>query len=176
MKHGIEVMVGKTIKSVDKSDDEIVFTFTTGEIGRFLHVQDCCESVWVDDVNGDWGDLIDVPLLVAEERTSKENDDGQYESVTWTFYTFRTIKGSVDVRWCGTSSGYYSESVDFYWNTRNTNTTVMDTAVSLAIALHSVGAMSDDVLAEVKDLAEEEKDSPLRGELDTTEILSSDEK
>lgn len=83
-----------------------------GTVFVFGHYQDCCESVSLEDINGDLSDLVGTPLLVAEERSHHKEDTRNIESETWTFYTFRTIKGSVDVRFYGTSNGYYSESVD----------------------------------------------------------------
>ena len=110
----MSAMIGKTPSSISGvvDGDEIVFEFTDGSVAKFLHYQDCCESVTVNDINGDWSDLIGNPLLVADERVSQE-EPGDFESETWTFYTFRGIGGSVDVRWHGISNGYYSESVDF---------------------------------------------------------------
>ena len=67
-----------------------------------FHIQECCE----DD------DLVGSPILLAEEVTNQEVKD-VLESSTWTFYKLATIKGYVDIRWVGTSNGYYSESVDF---------------------------------------------------------------
>jgi len=107
-------LLGKTVSSVDSSEEEIVLNFTDGHVAKWYHEQDCCEEVLVEDVNGDWEDLVGSPLLVCEERV---NDDyvgtPSDDSNTWTFYTYRTLKGSVDVRWHGSSNGYYSEGVNF---------------------------------------------------------------
>jgi hypothetical protein len=99
-------------------DAQIVFTSTDGSQWRMYHEQDCCESVWLDDVTGHFTDLLHTPILQASEDSSTEKPEGierewEPDSETWTFYTFRTIKGTVTLRWCGQSNGYYSESVDF---------------------------------------------------------------
>ena len=106
-------IIGKTPIHSEKTDEQITFWFSDGMVARWHHNQDCCESVYVEDVTGDWADLMNTPLLVAEERSEEKSGDDCFESNTWTFYTFRSVKGSVDVRWHGQSNGYYSESVDF---------------------------------------------------------------
>jgi hypothetical protein len=91
----------------DLENDELVFRCADGTSYRMTHYQDCCENVRVEEVIGDLADLLDAPLLLAEERRREIDEDE-----LWTFYEFRTPKGSVTIRWCGQSE-YYSVSVDF---------------------------------------------------------------
>lgn len=112
-----EQLVGSTLTQVVNTGDEIQFTLENGERYKLYHDQDCCESVYVEDVIGDLDNLIGSPLLMAEEVSNFEEPpmDGGYtpESYTWTFYKLATIKGYVTIRWFGQSNGYYSESVNF---------------------------------------------------------------
>lgn len=112
----ISDFVGKTFACVEKDgDDRIVFGENNGERFIMEHMQDCCESVFIEDVCGEFVDLVGSPILVAEEVSCDKGPLTDYdESYTWTFYKFSTIKGSVTIRWYGTSNGYYSESVDVY--------------------------------------------------------------
>lgn len=114
MFENLEIMIGRTFKEVTAEDDCVRFVDVDGNEFSFYHDQDCCESVYLEDVCGDLNDLIGSPLLVAEERTNSGTSEDGYDSVTWTFYTFRTIRGSVDIRWYGSSNGYYSESVNLH--------------------------------------------------------------
>lgn len=131
----LKEIVGKTMVRIDRTEDEISFTDSEGVEYRMYHDQDCCEHVYIEDICGDLEDLIAVPLVQAEEvsnsgsldknwKTEVYHVDGEWpedvkfpeyglESYTWTFYKFATIKGSVTIRWLGSSNGYYSESVCF---------------------------------------------------------------
>ena len=117
----VDVLKGKTLSSVSADGaEEILFTTVDGDVYRMFHSQDCCESVYIESIVGDLQDLVGEPLLVAEANQNlfdilkdigKEEESD--ESYTWTFYKFATRKGYVDIRWYGSSNGYYSEEVNF---------------------------------------------------------------
>lgn len=89
------------------------FRCDDGSEYRMYHEQDCCEYVEIKEIHGDITDLIDSPIISAEESSQDGSEEDSYETSTWTFYKFRTNKGSVDITWFGESNGYYSERVDF---------------------------------------------------------------
>ena len=112
----VDVLKGKTLSSItgEVGDGEVVFVTTDGERYRMYHEQDCCESVSLEDIVGDLQDLVGSEILIAEEVEGESPTDfEEYESHTWTFYKFATRKGYVDLRWLGSSNGYYSEGVSF---------------------------------------------------------------
>lgn len=108
-------ILGKTFTSVTRTDNLIEFRNDT-ECFRLEHLQDCCERVYIEDINGDLADLEATPIVEAYRETNgklppRPNNDDSY---TWTFFRFRTIKGTVTVRFFGSSNGYYSEDATLY--------------------------------------------------------------
>jgi len=114
----ISYLTGKTVTKVEQLEDQsadLRFHFSEDEpTFNMGHTQNCCESVWLEDICGDLSDLENSPILEAEERPSdRDYPLGDHdESYTWTFYRISTIKGTVVLRWYGTSNGYYSEEAD----------------------------------------------------------------
>ena len=108
-----EALEGKKIIRIIESQDEIIF-HTDGGSFKMYHEQDCCETVSIEDIDGDLMDLIGEVILETEETSShKPAEDDDDNSNTYTFYKIRTVKSSITIRWYGHSNGYYSERVDF---------------------------------------------------------------
>ena len=114
----ITELIGKVCRAVtgQVGTGELRFV-TEGATYRMYHRQDCCETVTIEDISGDLGDLIGSPILQADVRVSENQKlrglESRDDSFTWTFYRIGTAKGFVVIRWYGGSNGYYSESVDF---------------------------------------------------------------
>lgn len=108
----LEDLKGKYLIKIEKTDDEMFMYLSDNQYVRFYHRQDCCENVYIADITGDLDDLVGEMLVEAEESSQEAVSDECSDSGTWTFYKFRTRKGSVVIRWLGESNGYYSESVD----------------------------------------------------------------
>lgn len=109
----IEQIEGMTIAAVvyDKEEESLLIHLNT-HVLEMVHIQDCCESVYLADIVGSFEDLIGYPLLEAFESIVDIGSDDM--SSTATYYNFKTIKASVQLRWVGESNGYYSETVDCY--------------------------------------------------------------
>lgn len=112
----LEKIIGATILEVVgcvRDSDSVSFITDRGTL-RLLHRQNCCERVYLADTNGDMFDLIGGVVSVAEERSNQKGGRGEYRT-KYTFYTIRTTKGDLDLRWIGKDNGWYSVSVDAEW-------------------------------------------------------------
>ena len=114
--------IGKKITGVsclEYGSSHVIIELEGGEI-EMRHYQDCCETVQVEDVDGDPSDVIGGVIHAFEKVTEdfKQNDWGIYE---WTLYRLITSKGDLTIRWVGSSNGYYSVDVDVDINLTNDN-------------------------------------------------------
>jgi len=117
-------LVFSEILGLEENSNLVIFKTKCGRIFHMFHQRECCESVYIESVVGDVNDLIDVEIINSEIASSDDisinkkykkfkNLNKKDSSFTWTFYKLATIRGYVDIRWYGTSSGYYSEKVSF---------------------------------------------------------------
>lgn len=117
-------LVGKTVTKIQQDNEHVIFHTQEGPVYAMYHRQDCCESVTLEDIDGDLEDLlglivqaetcsdsyIEALRLVDTSVPRREQDE---EPFTWTFYRISSNRGGVMLRWLGSSNGYYSEEVSF---------------------------------------------------------------
>lgn len=118
----VSILLGKTLTGIAEFEEKdyyhrrgLKFTVNDSEEYLMYHEQNCCECVYIEDINGDLQNLVGSPLLMAEVATNEDPPpegmgDGSH---LWTFYKFATVKGYVTIRWYGESNGYYSVGVSF---------------------------------------------------------------
>ena len=106
------IISGSTIVGMDgvaDGSDRVIVSLSNGDQLHFYHHQDCCESVYLTDVDSDGKDLIGATIhTFAVEGNDCDNDYGVEQ---WTFYRLITSKGTLVLRWYGSSNGSYSTAV-----------------------------------------------------------------
>lgn len=105
-------LVGKVITKVAQDGDRIVFWTECGLRYTMEHSQDCCESVYIESITGDLKNLVGKAIFSCSEET-QSGDDNEYGIDMWTFYKITAFGEYIDIRWYGSSNGYYSVGVSF---------------------------------------------------------------
>lgn len=113
-KSPVNELIGEVLThvDVDEAGEQIRMETASGKVITLYHCQSCCESVRIEDTQGNWHDLIGKVIVDAERR---EGDFGEpYHAESWmrTELTFKVNGATVISRWIGESNGCYSESVD----------------------------------------------------------------
>lgn len=102
----------KVVQESKYGGDELVFYIDDKRTYQMYHSQDCCEDVYLEDIDGPLDILVDAEIYSAECVTSDvDRDESRNDLEMWTFYKFRTSKGYLTMRWYGGSNGYYSVDV-----------------------------------------------------------------
>jgi hypothetical protein len=107
--YSVSSLLGHVFTKVYKQNQCIVFINDMFTV-TLAHSQDCCECVWLEDVNGDPRDLENSPILRAEEKYGKSGD------TSWYFYTIATRNGYLDLRFCADYPSMYSTRATLHWS------------------------------------------------------------
>lgn len=114
----IKELTGKVLVSIEgleQYSDQIVFKFLDGSSYIMYHEQDCCEGVSLEDFDDGISDKEGAVVLSLDVSSNDSDTFGQDmdNMFLWTFYTLKTNRGDVWMRWLGQSNGYYGVDVTF---------------------------------------------------------------
>lgn len=104
------------ITGAHEGSECVVFLLESGKSVMFEHIQDCCESVSLESIDGSVSAAIGETILSAHEVVDKYGQPAPEYSESWTktWYTIRTQSTTLVFRWHGSSNGYYSERVEVH--------------------------------------------------------------
>jgi len=110
----ISALIGKRIVQVDESSSSVHFHTECGKHYIMEHIQDCCESVYLDSVDGNLQGLVGGIVYSASMDSQDIPRPDDYDGIArWTFYRISTDREFVHLTWRGSSNGYYSVGVSF---------------------------------------------------------------
>lgn len=124
-------LIGQRINGVFLADSNRTMVFRTvqGKLYRYITQSDCCNTVWVNHINGlniigkgDTFDLMRGALVTGgEDKEWTENrgwtaaDGGEYGDVIQDgFFTLHTDRGYIDIEVRNDHNGYYGGSFDYF--------------------------------------------------------------
>ena len=114
------ILLGKVITSIWLAADRgaIKFDLSTGESIIARADGDCCSHTWIENVEGA-GDVLNDPVLVAEDvnMPDQEYDKEEYECLAFYGFRVRTSKGEMLLDYRNESNGYYGG--DLCWPGEN---------------------------------------------------------
>lgn len=107
----LKSLEGKVFTHVSVETGDLTFE-NEKDIYCLQHISDYDEHAYVESISGDLQDLVGTPIIEANEYDgTMPSDSGECD---YYFYTFKTHKGFVDVRYCGDPHGDYSTQVYLY--------------------------------------------------------------
>ena len=112
-------LIGLTLTNIEISrrvpheDDYVVFVTDTGERYRLIHEQECCERVFIQDVQESIEDVLHTPIVHASKIVSPYVDPYGFKGFLYLFL-LRTDTGTLHILFQATSCGCDFLNVDFW--------------------------------------------------------------
>lgn len=100
-----DVLKGKSIISIEWSEQKIVFNMKDMSV-CFNAFGDCCSSSYIESLDNPEV-FKDAIFNSAESIEGEQKELTDYNVHKWTFYKFKTSKGSCTLSFRNESNGYY---------------------------------------------------------------------